>query len=480
MTLKSRFLQPQLKFLEISRFRLVVGIILGILYAFVFYSFLYVSREAFRVLSVNEHHDMLVLSDTEVSFYNLFFAYIAVILGQSMCFGFWFDKPTRFKEQYNRRKLSIVNDQRVLNWFFLDWFAKVAVAFAIMFVVNLRGGQFVFSFYPEYRYIFAGIIIVLFMQTWITLRWTYLRKSWKWLVLSIAIVSTFSLGLSKINLIDYHAINHHFLQKNIQYHYTLDLSKSDFYDRLGSRTLLENIYVVTGKNCHLHAEPIIVMDNQELTINGLGKKIEALQLLYEEHSRKMITYQLHIHREIEMGFINQLKRELERNGVFRIAYAVVPSNHEFDQRYYTDYVVWQPLFRTITDQNLSADHLKSLDAETTMIEIKQLVLDGCLVNDSLVGNERLEEVLVNLIPNNKDYLIKLYLNEQAKFSSYLDLITSYQKAINQKRDIISISQFSKKYDDLTTMEEKKTIYKKYPNRLFELISGVDERALPQY
>jgi hypothetical protein len=318
------------------------------------------------------------------------------------------------------------------------------------------------------------------MQTWITLRWTYLRKSWKWLVLSIAIVSTFSLGLSKINLVDYQALNHHFLQKNIQYNYTLDLSKSDFYDRLGSRTLLENIYVVTGKNCDLHAEPIIVMDNQELTINGLGKKIEALQLLYEEHSRKMITYQLHIHREIEMGFINQLKRELERNGVFRIAYAVVPSNHEFDQRYYTDYVVWQPLFRTITDQNLSADHLKSLDAETTMIEIKQLVLDGCLVNDSLVGNERLEEVLVNLIPNNKDYLIKLYLNEQAKFSSYLDLITSYQKAINQKRDIISISQFSKKYDDLTTMEEKKTIYKKYPNRLFELISGVDERALPQY
>lgn len=52
--------------MKLSRFRLIVGGILGLFYSFSFYSFLYIIRESFRIFSTTENYDLWVLTDKEV------------------------------------------------------------------------------------------------------------------------------------------------------------------------------------------------------------------------------------------------------------------------------------------------------------------------------------------------------------------------------------------------------------------------------
>jgi hypothetical protein len=57
----------------IPKHRFIVGILIGLFYAFTFYSFMYITRESFRLLSSDENYSLWVLNDKEVNFYNLFF-----------------------------------------------------------------------------------------------------------------------------------------------------------------------------------------------------------------------------------------------------------------------------------------------------------------------------------------------------------------------------------------------------------------------
>ncbi len=140
--MKKGFLKTKFKTLEISNSRLITGIVIGLLFSFVFYSFLYIIREMFRIMS-EPFYELWVLTDREVSFYNLFFAFISVIFGQSICFNYWLNRPKRLFKSERFRKISIINDQRFLLWYFLSWFSKIGLVFGIMFGITLYGGFYV-------------------------------------------------------------------------------------------------------------------------------------------------------------------------------------------------------------------------------------------------------------------------------------------------------------------------------------------------
>jgi hypothetical protein len=118
--------------LKISRVQFFSGVILGLTYAFIFYSFLYLTREAIRVLTITEEHNLWMLTDNEVWVSNLFFAFISVIMGQSICFTFWFYKPKQVFKKSKISKYRIVHEQRFFNWFFLSWFSRLGIFIALL------------------------------------------------------------------------------------------------------------------------------------------------------------------------------------------------------------------------------------------------------------------------------------------------------------------------------------------------------------
>lgn len=133
MALKYKYLHAYASLPAVPRGRLITGILIGLLFAFCFYAFLYVCRETLRVLFfITDDYDVLVLSDNTVNFLNYVFACIATILGQSLCFTYWFEAPFRKLGKYALQMRAVINDQRSMNSYFLSWFSRLAYVFVLL------------------------------------------------------------------------------------------------------------------------------------------------------------------------------------------------------------------------------------------------------------------------------------------------------------------------------------------------------------
>lgn len=470
MTLTKNFLHKEPDFIQISRFKIIIGILVGLFFSFAFYSFLYLIREVFRILSVTETYDLWILTDKEVHFYNLIFAFISVIIGQSAAFSFWFDRPKVIFQKRNYRKTTILNDQRTLNWYFLSWFSKLTIVFGLMFGLTFRGGFYVFSLYPDYNYIFILIVIVLFLQTWNTINLSFKRKGQKWMLISGVLLSMIAFGFSRINLIDYKTINQNYIQKNIHYNYNLELPESDSNERIEKRSLIEDIYLVESKQNK--NESIIIVDNEQVSFEKLYEKIIEWQSLRDEYEVPFMVYRLHIHKSIYMEFVNKVKKELTKSNVSRIAYAVIPTNHEYDKRYYQDFSFSMIL------PNWKADWLnpkavyKDLNKIQNIIEIKQTEFDY-IINDTLVKTNRIKSTIKRLIQQDSDYMIKFYVNDNVVFSDYFKVLSNVKEVVNELRNEYSEKKYFKQYD-LLDCEEATEVRQKFPFRTFEITTELKE------
>ncbi|HOF15953.1 MAG TPA: hypothetical protein PLF32_01265 [Bacteroidales bacterium] len=464
MTLAKKFLHKQLNFIQISQSKIIIGILLGLFFAFTFYSFLYLVRETFRVLSLTETYDLWILTDKEVRFYNLIFAFISVIIGQAVAFSIWFDRPKSIFEKRNYIKTTILNDQRALNLYFLCWFSKLSIIFGLIFGLTIPGGFYVVSLYPDYNFVFILIIIVLFLQTWNTMNLSFKRKGQKWMLISAVLLSIIAFGFSKINLIDYKAINQKLLQKNIHYSYNLELPETESYEKLSEFLSIKNIYIVETKTQQANAEAVIIVDN---------KKIMNWQSLRSEYDVHRMIYRLHIHKSIKMDFVNQVKKDLSKLGISKIAYAVIPTNREYNEKYYQDCSFPIILPNWNTDSLNLITIYKDLNKIPNIIEVKQIESDY-LINDSLVKKNQIKTLIKNLIRQNPNYIIKYHVNDNIVFSDYFKVLTSSKEAIDDLRNEYSEKKYSKQYD-LLDYEEVIEVKQKFPFYVFEITTDLKKR-----
>ena len=147
--LPKKFLHLNPEILEISKPQFIIGVTLGILFSFGFYSITSVIKEILRVLSTTENYDIWLLSESEQNFYNLFYAFLSAIFGQSICFSFWLSKKRKTFGKQNYLRSSVIVDQSVLNSYFLLWFSKMAFFFAAFFGLNRWGGVLCIQFLPK-------------------------------------------------------------------------------------------------------------------------------------------------------------------------------------------------------------------------------------------------------------------------------------------------------------------------------------------
>ncbi len=453
------------EFPEITRFKFVVGILIGLFYAISFYSYLYIIRETFRILSVTEGYDLWILTSKESNFYNLIFAFLSVILGQSMCFTFWLDRPKRiFGKQCYQRRL-IVNDQRVLNWYFLSWFSKLSVAFAVMFGITMQGAFHTISFYPDYNYIFILVLIVLFFQTWNTIILKYKRKSYKWILYSIVSVSVTAFGLSRIDLIDSDSINKVALQKNTQYKYHLELPSSASFKKRNAYYNIGDIYLVNSEDQGFGTKPIIVIDSKEFALTGLKDQIAFWKSKYGEREIRLLYCRLHIHKTIDMEFINALKKELSNAGINKIAYAVTPKDYEYDSRYDQGFSInWRLFNWDLPSINLK-EILNDVKKFQNCIVVKQDESGNCIVNAEEVNNYRTS--IKQLIMENQDYIIKYFINDAVSFEAYLDVLSTTKEVVHELRNKYSVRLYGKQFESLNSVD-KKLVRKKYPLNIMEI------------
>jgi biopolymer transport protein ExbD len=432
------------------------------------------TREVYRVFSISFTYDIWLLSKSEVDFYNLIFAFIAVIVGQSMCFVYWFDRPRSFKAGRGLRRVSVVNDQRTLNWFFLSWFSKLGVAFGAMFSLRWSIGYRALSLSPEFNYMFILIVIVLFLQTWVTLRLTFRRTSLKWMIASMFVVSILSFGLSRINLIDYKALNQMVLQENIRYKYNLELPESRVLDKYHKYRVVEDIYIVESRGQKIKSRPVVVIRNQKVAIEDIAKELYNPRLAIPGYFNSRAVYLLHVHKNVKTGFVNKVKAELSKLKATRIAYAVVPAKRDFPDGYYENYLFRRPLIDwsyEIKDIELWRN---AVEEGGKVISVVQNDMGVSFVNDSMISWAEFKPFMKNLLRRNPEYIVVLYGNNEVIFEDHFRVLSYTREVVDELRNEYALKKFGEQYVRLNVQGRRmvKLLYPYYITELPEEIVAI--------
>ena len=441
---------------DIERKNFILSIVLGIIFSFIFYSFLCLSREIIRVLSITTTFDVWILSDREVSFYNLFFAFLSLLFAQAICFSQWFGKNRKPFEKLNIQKTAIINDQWFLNNVFLCWFTRSSTLYALFIGTASEGGFYFFSFYPKYNFLFILILIVLFLQTWVSIRRVYKQKALKWMLISALSISVLAFAYSKINLVDYQKINRIILSKNIAYTYKLELAEVNTFEYLHHRNMSE-IYVVKPSDTTKSTNPLILFNGNEFSFDNLEQ--ELLNYM-KPRDLSFEICRLHIDKSIKMSFINQLKEILTNTGFRRVGYAVVPKNREYDERFYTYcYSSWRLI---------NKKHYENADTDKFDILLSVSCFnDSVQINNTVYPKMDFYSKIKQQVEKHDNYLVRFSVDDEMTFADYIFVLSEYGRAVQTVRNEYAIIKYSTEYEMLGS-EEYGIIRNKKPVSLMEI------------
>lgn len=160
MKLRRLFYDSSVNFRNISISKVVFATVIGICSSIVIYSFFYVLRESFRVMSIWFDYVPQILSEENRSYYNLFFAGLSVVLGNSIALNFVFSKPQKITHTFNSKRKRLLNDNIFLSFNFSYWFAKIGLVFGVFSMCCMD-----FEFLPYFKNLSFLLLAVLYLES---------------------------------------------------------------------------------------------------------------------------------------------------------------------------------------------------------------------------------------------------------------------------------------------------------------------------
>jgi hypothetical protein len=431
--------------LNFDKKRFFIALALGLLFAFSFYSFFNVMREIFRLLSVTEYYDIWWFSDKQNHFYNLFFAFISCIFGQSIAIQYYFDKPSFFFRKSIIRTSSVLNDQRVLNLYFLSWFSKLAILFAFLFAMAIKGGFYFLDIFPNYNFVFILIPIVLFLQSWISLRLKLKNKSLKWMLYSFLTITIISFGLSRINYLDFKKTNNVFLEKNILDTYNLNLPESECFEHLDEFNIYEKLFIVKSKNPN-DSNPVIIYDNIVINlsdISEIGANFSSRSTYFQMRS----VHRLYIDKTIKMEFVNKVKYELARCNILNISYSIKSPDSDYKKDLYSRKIIKEILHPFAHDIPVIKNNRKIPKSEYK-IEITQNNKGDIFVDNQKLTPKDLKQKIKEMSDKSYEFVTVFYINDNSEFEDYIKTYSAILASYNSIRNEYSLAKYSMKLDEL--------------------------------
>lgn len=475
--LKKGFIKQESTEIIHDKKRFIIALILSILFAFSFYSFFNVIREAIRLFSLTDFHDIWWFSEKQNNFYNLFFASLSTVFGQSFAIQYYFDKPSFFYKKTKIRSSSVLNDQRVLNWYFLNCFSKIAFISVLIFAMAFKGGFYSLKIFPEYNFIFILIPVVLFLQSWLTLRLKFKNKVRKLMLISFLSISIISFGLSRIKYFNFSTLNETLLEKNIYATYNIKVPESE-YNNPDNNYYFENIFIVKSKNSN-DTMPVIIYNNKEININEfikVGANLTSANIWQTNIWQKTHSIlRLHIDKSIKMKFVNKLKCELSKNNIRKIAYQITSPETNYKVDLYSNTVLKENLW--ICDNSFfSFKYYYKLFKYKYKLEITQNKNGDLFIDNHYITTEDLKRKIKTTVNKSHNFATIFYINDNAEFEDYIKTYSAILDAYNTTRNEYSLAKYSKPFNKLH-YDERSRIIREIPMILFnfteDMIKEID-------
>lgn len=390
------------------------------------------SRETFRLFAVTSEYDLPILNAEEQWFYNLFAGLLAGVLAQSVVFRFWLDRSLTVFSRRDHRKKIMLNDAGVLPWYFMHWMAKIVLVI-VNFFYFLTSDHYALSFYPRYWYLFVIILLVLFLQPWISIRRVYKNKAYKMAGIAFSVIILNAIALSAIQWIDIERLNQFVLSKNISYLYQLQLPEFDNPETYHLRDKDEQLYLVLKET----GVATFVFNQKEHNADELIKALNEANSCKKEYYQPI--YKLSIDRRCAYKDVFKLQKALQQASVHRVCYSVLPKQKEFDSRFYTKQVIWG----YIPSQNIVPplpDNNKPIDLITISLEGSKIIIN----QDEKIKNWTM--YLRKTIEDTPSSLIEFYCDDSVIFQDYIRCKHQIKEVIRELRLSYLIEKYGAKED----------------------------------
>ncbi|WP_299115260.1 hypothetical protein [uncultured Winogradskyella sp.] len=458
------FYDSKLSFNAISKKRIVLSILLGLISALVIYSFFFVLRETDRMLFLDFENRPIIVPESERRFYNLFFAAISMLMGNSIAINFLFSRPQKMFSHRNNKRNRIMNDQNFLGFNFIHWFAKIWFLFAA-FASNHMGSAFIENFaIPS-----VLLITVLYFDSWKTISLVLRKRRWR--ISLIHFITFFSLTfiLSKIEVVDYKSFDEKMLAKNP----TVDVPSSLHEYKDGRRNYYwELVFKMDFKPDGKVA--IFTLENENIELHEVFshiRKWDSSMLVYETYRN---SPRLRANKDLPIKSIKEFELEIYDSGKYRLIYEILNTN-ESSSKFYNNRIT----------HDISSS-IEKLDVYASPPKPERFSIYGNRVFTDTIVIDVSHEISVNGIGFSIDNLkqeLRNYVDESTIFEyrydnnttyqDYINVLSAHKSAVKELRDAedysaidaeIHKNQFNR---DEKLNKERRRIMDKYPINITE-------------
>tara|TARA_B110000908_G_scaffold135331_1_gene160096 strand:- start:443 stop:1624 length:1182 start_codon:yes stop_codon:yes gene_type:complete len=204
-----KFSKEKISIQKIGIQKFWIGIVLGLLSAIIITIAFNYFRELFRFFTTLSA-DLLILRESELQFYNYFFASLGTVLGLSITVSIWMTN-----NNHKRKKDRIYKQYARTNIFFLFWLILMMIArfgSVIPFILyGMPGYDNQLNLFEDFWLLFVLIPIVVFIQSWFIVRLIY--RSGKWILFSFLICLLIAFTIKQTTSINQEILNKTYFKK---------------------------------------------------------------------------------------------------------------------------------------------------------------------------------------------------------------------------------------------------------------------------
>jgi hypothetical protein len=206
---KTLFQKEPISIQKIGKWRFWMGTAAGLITALSLSLAFNYTRETFRFFT-GMSADLLIPEEAEWLFFNNFFAALAAALGLSAAIAVWMSGPARQSRKDRLYRQLALTYALLIFWVSLMMLARFGSILSII-LFGLPGYDDDLNLYEDYRFLFILFPIVVFLQSWFSVRLVY--RAEKWMLISFVCCIAGAFLLSKTTAIRRDIVNDAYVKR---------------------------------------------------------------------------------------------------------------------------------------------------------------------------------------------------------------------------------------------------------------------------
>lgn len=463
MKFKHYFYDSHVDFKAISKKKIVLSILLGLISAIIIYSFFYVVRETDRMMTLDFENRPFTITEANRYMYNLFFAAISMLIGNAITISLIVSRPQSIFSKRNNKRTRILNDQAFLGPNFIYWFTKVWFLFGA-FAWQLMGSKFLDHYFlPSIL-----IVVVLYLDSWKTMILVIKKNRWKIQLIHLIAFVVLTFVLSRVNIIDYKTMDASMLASNPTIAVPSSVYLKDNHRRYYYDNLVIKMDFLSKNKVGLFNEA-----NEQIEWSDLSRVILDFKK-YSFNSYSTLV-RLRANKNIPIKYIKEFEFILFEMNQTRLVYEVVNTD-ESTANYYNNQIDKHisPSLQEVFSRAGKPPRIPGWDLykeQKFQDTLSVYISEGIQIDNLEISQSMLSKKLKTHI--NISSIIEYIYGENVTYQDYINVLSAHKIAVWELRATENYEEIDTQFQknvysrDEKLYEERDRIQNKFPFRITE-------------